>query len=97
MGLVVSLLSIPLIKKLITIHREIDGKWFRYLRSVLYLWKRRTQNKTNRVVTHDYWKDDMRDLGVIPFEHEWTFDTPNRVRIGLLQIVDIKSNYHNLK
>ena len=79
MGLVVSLLAIPLIKKIIDIHRRIDGKWFRYLQTVLYLRNRRKQNKTNRVVTHDFQKDDMRDLGVLPFEHEWEYDKPNKV------------------
>ena len=79
MGLVVSLLAIPLIKKIIDIHRRIDGKWFRYLQTVLYLRNRRKQNRTNRVVTHDLWKDDMRDLGVLPFEHEWQYDGPDQV------------------
>ena len=59
MGLIVSLLSMTLIKKLIETHYQIDGKWFRYLQTVLYLRNRRKQNKTNRVVTHDFRKDDM--------------------------------------
>ena len=80
MGLLISIPVITLyVNKLLKLNHEINGRWFRYLSEYWELWSRRRQQKTNRIVTHDLWKDDVRDSGVVPFAHEWDYDLPSKV------------------
>ena len=80
MGLLLSIPAITYaINSLVKLNQEINGQWFRYLSDLIGLWLRRKRNKTNRIVKHDVWKDEVRHSGVLPFEHEWEYDTPSKV------------------
>ncbi|CAG2113434.1 unnamed protein product [Medioppia subpectinata] len=64
------LVSIPVI--------TINGQWFTYLTQFWKLWSKRRQQKTNRVITHDVWKENINDTGILPFPHEWDYDLPTQ-------------------
>lgn len=77
-----SLLAVPIImgiNKLIKLGKEINGQWFKYLYTLLGLLRRRKENKTNRIMKHDIWKDTVQDSGALPFPHEWQYDLPSKV------------------
>ncbi len=88
MGLILSLTAITYgFNKLVDINKEINGRWFTYLSDLIQLWIRRKRNKTNRIVIHDVWKDEVRHSGIIPFDHEWTYDSP--AKVSCLQLFQI--------
>ena len=89
MGLIISILIIPVIKKLYKLNREINGRWFAYLNALVRLLRRRKQNKTNRIVTHDVFRDNLRDAGVLPFAHEWVYDCPDQV-LKFIEVLYLK-------
>ena len=79
MGVSFSLFLIPVVNRLVKLNREIKGRWFQYLFCLIQLLRRRKHTKTNRIVKHNVWKDSIQDGGILPFPHEWTYDTPSQV------------------
>ena len=79
MGIILSLSVISVINRMVKLHQQINGKWISFLYTLTQLKHRRKQNKTNRIMIHDVWKDSLRDGGIMPFPHEWDYDCPNQV------------------
>ena len=85
MGILISLPAITYaINKLVKLNQEINGQWFTYLCALTQLWFRRRRNKTNRIMKHQIWDNDVRHSGIIPFEHEWEYDLPSKVSFTVI-------------
>ncbi|XP_054166684.1 prodigiosin synthesizing transferase PigC-like [Oppia nitens] len=97
MGLLLSIPVITLIvNKLIEINREINGRWIRYLSELWQLLSRRRHVKTNRIMIHDVFKDDVHHSGLIPFPHEWTYDRPSKDKNEDLLIYGVNSSKQSI-
>ncbi|XP_054166988.1 prodigiosin synthesizing transferase PigC-like [Oppia nitens] len=90
-----TILVVPMIigiNKLVKLYKEINGKMWTYLMNLIPLLWRRRQHKTNRVVTHNVWKDNIYDSGIIPFPHEWQYDCPSHNKNEDIVIYGVNSS-----
>ncbi|CAG2116985.1 unnamed protein product, partial [Medioppia subpectinata] len=92
--------SIPVIaiyvNKLLSLNREINGQWFTYLTQFWKLWSKRRQQKTNRVLTHDVWKNSGSDAGIVPFPHEWKYELPQQTKNEDILIYGVNSSKQSI-
>ncbi|CAG2177215.1 unnamed protein product, partial [Oppiella nova] len=88
--------SQPGVYTLIQLNHDINGKWFKYLSELWELWSRRLQYKTNRITTHDVWKDEVHNAGMMPFPHEWHYDVPSQDKNEDLLIYGVNSSKQSI-
>ena len=81
MGTIIALPIIFLVKKLIAINREINGRWISYLYNLIQLKFRNKSNTKPRFQMYDIWKNDPRHAGILPFEEEWNYELPSKVSL----------------
>ncbi|CAG2171455.1 unnamed protein product, partial [Oppiella nova] len=56
----------------------------------------RRHRKTNRIVTHDLWRDDIYHSGLMPFPHEWQYDCPDQIKSEDLFIYGVNSSKQSI-
>ncbi|CAG2113475.1 unnamed protein product, partial [Medioppia subpectinata] len=60
------------------------------------LWSMRRQQKTNRIITHNVWKDSVHDSGIVSFPHEWTYDRPSQTKPEDILIYGVNSSKQSI-
>ena len=82
MATLFSFLFVPkLYQKLINIHKSINGNWFIYFTILLKFYVKKLRSKA-RFDSYDCdIDDDPTAVGLLPPQHEWTFECPQKVSI----------------